>query len=228
MRDVIPGRTSLVFPDASGAQESSGARPMCAILLSAVSHHPLGMLAPNYTAVGKHFEAMTRELSADATAHGFLGASNWLNTSRSTGNELASILYFENDEALHAYAHGKLHTDSMLWWREEEKAGRTKHVGIMHEVFAAPNGGWEGVYLNYHPTGMFFLFVFMMWKIANETIGLGSTTKEVVRADGKSEWVSPLVRAKGKLAYSKGRMGREFDEKEWEAFGATMGDEEKM
>jgi hypothetical protein len=30
------------------------------------------------------------------------------------------------------------------------------------------------------------------------------------------------------LAYSKGRMGRECGEKEWEAFGATMGDEEKM
>jgi hypothetical protein len=162
MRDVIPGRTTIIYPDASGSQEVSGARPMCAILLSVVSHHPLGMLAPGYKEVGERFGAMTRELSADATKHGFLGASNWVNTSRSRSNEFGTIMYFENDEALHDYAHGKMHTDTMLWWREEEKAGRVKHVGIMHEMFAAPKGGWEGVYLNYHPTGKSHCYI---WEV---------------------------------------------------------------
>jgi hypothetical protein len=54
------------------------------------------------------------------------------------------------------------------------------------------------------------------------TAGLGSTTQEVTNLDGKKEWVSPLVRANGKLAYSKGRMGRTYGDKEWEAFGATL------
>jgi hypothetical protein len=154
MRDVIPGRTTIVYPDSRGQQENSGTSPICAILLSVVSHHPLGMLAPGYSAVGERFQAMTRELSADASLHGFLGATNWLNASeRATNNEFASIMYFENDEYLHAYAHGKMHTDTMLWWREEEKAGRVKHLGIMHEVFACPEKGWEGIYVNYHPTG---------------------------------------------------------------------------
>jgi hypothetical protein len=198
---------------------------MCAILLSVVSHHPLGMLAPGYKEVGERFGAMTRELSADATAHGFLGASNWLNASRSRSNEFGTIMYFENDEALHKYAHGKMHTDTMLWWREEEKAGRVKHVGIMHEMFAAPKGGWEGVYLNYQPTGKLKRFGGMCaWLMS---AGLASTTKEVVQ-EGKSEWVSPLVRVKGKLNYSKGRMGREYGEKEWEASENTMGYDEKM
>ena len=46
-------------------------------------------------------------------------------------------------------------------------------------------------------------------------VGLGSTTKEVTGADGQKTWVSPLVKAKGKLAFSKARMGRAFSEKEW-------------
>jgi hypothetical protein len=58
--------------------------------------------------------------------------------------------------------------------------------------------------------------------------GLGQTTKAVVGSDGKKVWVSPLVRGKGKLAYSKGRMGRSFGDKEWEAFGATLGIEDQV
>jgi hypothetical protein len=154
MQDVIPGRTAIIYPDSQGVQSKSGSHTVCAILLGVVSHHPLGMFAPGYKAVGDRFEAMVREMSADASTHGFLGASSWINASeRSTSNEFASMLYFQNEEYLHAYAHGKMHSETMLWWREEEKAGRVKHVGIMHEVFACPEQGWEGIYLNYHPTG---------------------------------------------------------------------------
>jgi hypothetical protein len=59
-------------------------------------------------------------------------------------------------------------------------------------------------------------------------VGIGATTKEVTGADGRKEWVNPLVRAKGKLAYSKGRMGRAYGDKEWEAFGATLGADDGM
>jgi hypothetical protein len=153
MRDVIPSRTAAIYPDASGSQETPGTQSVCAILLSIVSHHPLGILAPGYKEAGKYMEAMTRELSAEATKHGFLGASNWLNMDRPNSNEFGTMMYFENEDAVHAYAHSKLHTETMLWWREEEKAGRVKHLGIMHEMFAAPKGAWEGSYMNYHPTG---------------------------------------------------------------------------
>lgn len=53
---------------------------------------------------------------------------------------------------------------------------------------------------------------------ANDGAGLGSTTKEVTGKDGRKEWVSPLVKAKGKLLYSKGRMGRAYGANEWEAY----------
>jgi hypothetical protein len=58
--------------------------------------------------------------------------------------------------------------------------------------------------------------------------GLGATSKEVTGLDGRREWVNPLVKAKGKLVYSKGRMGRAYGEKEWEAFGATLSSEEAV
>ena len=58
-------------------------------------------------------------------------------------------------------------------------------------------------------------------------VGLGATTKEV-EIDGKKVWVNPLVKGKGRLNYSKGRMGRPFGSKEWEAFDKTHGEDEKV
>lgn len=100
-----------------------------------------------------------------------------------SGNEFASILYFENDEALHRYAHGPMHSSAMLWWREAEK--NLDHVGIMQEVFLAPEKSWEGVYLNYHPTGKYCKRSERFMVLTSVTAGLGSTTKEVTGLDGK-------------------------------------------
>ncbi|KAH8728468.1 hypothetical protein GQ44DRAFT_724463 [Phaeosphaeriaceae sp. PMI808] len=210
MSNVIQYRTTPSFPSReTGAQDNGSARRMCAILLSVVSHHPLGMLAPGYREVGRRFDEMMLEVSESATIHGFLGASGWMGAhERTAGNEFATIMYFENEECVHAYAHGEMHTRTMKWWRETEK--EHGHVGIMHEVFACPEKGWEGVYLNYFPTG------------------LGATSMEVTGPEGEKEWVNPLVKAKGKLVYSKGRMGRAYNDKEWEAFGATLGTEDGM
>ncbi|KAF2820609.1 hypothetical protein CC86DRAFT_374291 [Ophiobolus disseminans] len=206
MADVLQYRTALAYPNEKGTYEKSGDSSVCAILLGVISNHPLGMLGPGYKEVGDRFDEMVSEMSADASTHGFLGASNWVNASyRTTSNEFASILYFENEEYLHAYAHGSIHTKAMQWWHET--AAQHKHVGIMHEVFTCPKNSWEGVYLNYHPTG------------------LGSTTKEVTGLDGKRAWMSPLVKGKGKMAYSKGRMGRTYGEKEWVAYEDVLAKE---
>ncbi|KAH7079884.1 hypothetical protein BKA63DRAFT_229909 [Paraphoma chrysanthemicola] len=207
MSSVLPYRTAIIYPDSSGAQSAPGTQPICAIMLSAISNHPLGIFGPGFKEVSDRFDAMTAQLSADATRYGFLGATSWVNAcERTTGNEFATIMYFENEEYVHAYAHGEMHTETMQWWHKN--AAELKHVGIMHEIFNCKGTGWEGVYLNYQPTG------------------LGATTKEVTRKDGRKEWVSPLVKAKGKLLYSKGRMGRDFGDKEWEAYGEMVKDEE--
>lgn len=152
-KDVTPYRTGIVYPDEKGDQQSKvGNQSVCAILLGVVSHSPLGMFAPGFKGVGDRFEAMTRDISLDASRHGFLGSSSWINAGeRTTSNEAAIMLYFENEEYLHAYAHGPMHNKAMQWWRETEKEHPS--VGISHEMFAAPKHGWEAVYLNYHPSG---------------------------------------------------------------------------
>jgi hypothetical protein len=163
MKDAILYRTVPVYPDEKGTYEKAGDATVCAILLGVVSNHPLGMLGPGFSEVGDRFEAMVKEMSADATQHGFLGSSAWLNAShRTTSNEFMSILYFVDEDALHAYAHGPMHTKTMEWWHETE--AKHKHVGIMHEVFACPKKSWEGVYLNYHPTGKFARMSDLAWR----------------------------------------------------------------
>lgn len=45
--------------------------------------------------------------------------------------------------------------------------------------------------------------------------GLAATTKEVVDENGQKSWMSPLYKARGKMMYGRGRMGRDVDDK-WE------------
>lgn len=201
-------RTAILYADEHGQYEKPGDAQVCAIMLATRCNHPLGILAPGFKELGDRFTAMTKELDMNATELGFLGASTWINASdRFAGNEVMNMLYFKSPEECHAYAHGAMHTDTMLWWRNNEH--NLKHIGIMHEIYAAPKHASEGVYLNYHPTG------------------LGATFTEA-NVEGEKVWMSPLVEGKGKMMYSKGRMGKAFSEKsEWTAFEETVGGEER-
>ena len=202
MDGVINGRTVPVYPDNEGNYEKPAGAEVCAIMLAVRSNHPLGILGDGFKDVGDYFTAMSKELDSDPTIHGYLGQSAWISAAdRGVSSEFMSMIYFDSVESLHTYAHGPLHTSAMEWWART--AQKHKHIGIMHEVYAIPKNSWEGVYMNYHPTGM------------------GATVKEAT-VDGKKVWLNPLVEAKGKLRYSKGRMGRPFGEKEWIAFDNTL------
>lgn len=50
-----------------------------------------------------------------------------------------------------------------------------------------------------------------------DVLGIGATSKQVTGLDGKKVWKNPLVRIGGNLSHSKGRLGRAYEEKEWEA-----------
>lgn len=208
MAGTIPGKTAIMYPSPKGTYDEPASQPVCAIVLAVRSNHPLGMFGPGYKEVGDYFRSMIKLLDANATKHGYLGSSAWLSASdRTSASEFMSIVYFENEDFLHNFAHGELHTKAVKWWDATEK--EHGHVSIMHEVFAAPRRGWEGIYANYHPTGM------------------GKTSKEVVGEDGRSVWMNPLVRIGGQMRYSKGRMGRKFDlKREWGAM-EELSEEEK-
>ena len=108
---------------------------------------------------------------------------------------------------MHSYAHGPLHTETMEWWAKN--VTKLNHIGLMHEVFNCPRNSWEGIYVNYHPTG------------------IGATRKEVT-VDGEKVWMNPLVQGKGRLTYSKGRMGKAFStDKEWQSFHSVLDAEAK-
>lgn len=203
MDGVLPGRTVPVFADPSGERPNGishvSDRDICVIILAARSNHPLGLLAPGFKYVGDVFRAMIEELASDPERHGFLGGNNWMSAAdKGAGSETMGLLYFKSTEAMHAFAHGPMHGQVMDWWKKGyEKWG---HIGLMHEVFSVPRGGWEAVYNNYHPTG------------------LGATTTLATAKDAnggeRREWVSPLVWGNGPLRYSKGRMGRQVKSEE--------------
>lgn len=203
--DGLPAdRTAILYANEHGEYEKAGDSEVCVIMLAAVSHHPLGIFAPGFKDVGDRFNAMTTELEKNPTKYGYLGSSFWLGSEHTGGNEQMTMMYFKTLHDCHEFAHGKMHTDTMLWWQQHSH--KLKHVGIMHEVFAVPKHASEGVYVNYHPTGM------------------GATFTEA-NVNGEKMWMSPLVQGKGRLTYSKGRMGRPLNEKnEWTAFEETLGE----
>lgn len=195
MDGVITGRTVPVFADANGNREGKEAiadREICVLIIAARSNHPLGLLAPGYKEVGDFFRAMIKDLDANKEEHGLLGASQWMSANdRAVGSEIMSVLYFESSEHLHNFAHGGIHAEAMIWWKNGyENYG---HIGIMHEIYAVPKHSWEGVYINYHPTGL-----------------IATTTSAVIKDEQgeRKAYISPMVRGKGQLRYSVGRMNR--------------------
>jgi len=206
MDGVILGRTVPVYPTEKSAADAPAESSLCAIMLATRSNHPLGIFGPGYTEIGDYFKAMIAQLDKEAATNGYLGSSAWLSCAdRGVASEFMSMVYFENEERLHEFAHGLLHTEATEWWTKTVK--QHDHLSIMHEIYAAPRRSWEGVYQNYAPTG------------------LGATTKQTM-VDGAQTWANPLVRGKGRLSYSKGRMGRSFDNKtEWKAYDKILTDE---
>jgi hypothetical protein len=86
----------------------------------------------------------------------------------------------------------------------------------MHEVFQAPKGLWEGVYINFQPTL------------------LGATTylkrgEKTESGQVRNEWVSGLLDAtRGKLKTSNGRRGLLGADVEKDKFGKNYYDDTIM
>lgn len=81
-----------------------------------------------------------------------LGKANTMPIATAGGNALVTISYWKDIEHLHAFAHGPTHRLAWDWWTAENK--KYPHIGIMHETYAVPEGGWENIYQNFQPFGM--------------------------------------------------------------------------
>ena len=83
-----------------------------------------------------------------------MGMSTWLGAGeRPTSSEYATISYWRSIEDIHQFALSPIHRSAWEWWNKSVK--EHSNLGIMHEVFEVPKrSGWEGIYINYHPTGL--------------------------------------------------------------------------
>ena len=134
-----------------------------------------------------------------------LGQTQFTRKDANGATENLFISYWRSIECVHAYAHSPLHREAWLWW--DKTLSAHKHIGFMHEVFEAPKGMWEGVYINFQP------------------VLLGATT--YLKRGGKTEagevndeWVSGLLDAnRGRLRTSNGRRGMTGEDTDKDKFG---------
>ncbi|KAK4097741.1 hypothetical protein N658DRAFT_478426 [Parathielavia hyrcaniae] len=167
---VIPGRTSAQLPAAKTynplASPSSketpppptpfgtkpSETPTVVFHLGIRFNHPLGPLCPSGSEVGAHFQASHSDLLQHAREHGCLGATTWHGGDAARNNTLLYIYYFRDAAGLHRFAHSPVHRRAWDWFNKtvlgERKHG---HIGIFHEVFCAPAGGYESIYINMPP-----------------------------------------------------------------------------
>ena len=62
-------------------------------------------------------------------------------------------------DGLLAFSTGPAHRDGWNWWNRVVK--EHPHLGIMHEVYDAPPGAWENIYVNFPPFGIGEAFHFI-------------------------------------------------------------------
>ncbi|KAK4445364.1 hypothetical protein QBC34DRAFT_413389 [Podospora aff. communis PSN243] len=154
MDEVLPGKFAVQIPGRDGSPPTKPAEEdITVIILASRSNHPLGALAPGYGKLVGYIGNMISELSRENEKHGFLGCTGWTAlTEQRSGNQVMVVCYFRTLEDLHGFAHGPLHRKAWDWWNGITKAH--PHLSIMHEVYHAPKGHWENIFINNHLTGI--------------------------------------------------------------------------
>jgi len=194
LKDAIHKKVTAQPHDRDGNFGGPGKEKIAVMLLGAKSNHPLGMFEPRFGEVGKFLRRMTEELNGDSTRDsGFLGQSAVMRKDNNGATENITISYWRSIDDVHRFAYGPSHLAAWRWWNDNMK--KLNHIGIMHEVYEADAGMWEGVYVNFQPT-----------LLANTTYL--KKDGQLVGGEVKEEWVRPLLDAsRGNLRTAMGRRG---------------------
>ncbi|TQB77081.1 hypothetical protein MPDQ_005567 [Monascus purpureus] len=200
MKDVIPGKISAQVPDETGQfGEQPSRKTVVVLLLGSRSNHPLGILYPEYQKIEKFISEMMQDLETNREEYTFLTSSSWISNSdsiRNVARETMTVFYFQSLEGLHRFSHGPSHRAGWDWWNQTVK--EHPNLSIMHEVYEAPAGSWENVYMNYWPTS---------FAKAQFPINRGDVEKET---DGQQKkWIGNIVDAsRMNMKSSMNRLGR--------------------
>lgn len=203
MNDVIPKRVCAQMPAPSGSYSPDpaagkpmfgsrpAAEPVVVMHIGIRSNHPLGPRGPGSPEARKYFQNCIGLLVRRAEEFGCLGNTTWRAAERASNNSLMAILYFKSIEGLNAFAQDPIHREAWDWfvkYRHEAKA-EGRNLGIYHETFYAPRGGWETIFIDMPPTL------------------LGAASAPVRNEEtGKREFVNTLVEAN--VPSLKGQMSR--------------------
>ncbi|KAK0654794.1 hypothetical protein B0T16DRAFT_395685 [Cercophora newfieldiana] len=154
MDEVLLGKFTAQIPGRDGSPPRDPAQEdITVIILAGRSNHPLGSLAPGYPKLVSYIGRMVSELSRGKEEYGFLGYTGWTAlTEQPSNNQVMVVCYFRTLDDLHGFAHGPLHRKGWGWWNKITKSH--PYISIMHEVYHAPKGHWENIFINNHLTGI--------------------------------------------------------------------------
>ncbi|KAK4690657.1 ribonuclease P/MRP protein subunit POP1, partial [Lecanoromycetidae sp. Uapishka_2] len=133
--------TALILNEDGSFPEKEADKGVVVFVVGASFNHPFGVFAPGVKELGSRFRAM------------FLGKTDTMSHSTpGGGRSTVTISYWKSREHLHAFAQGPVHRDGWNWFNHIHK--EYPHIGIFHETFDVPAGGWENIYNSIWPIGM--------------------------------------------------------------------------
>ncbi|BCS17511.1 monooxygenase fmaE [Aspergillus puulaauensis] len=200
MDGVITQKFSAQIPDENG---DFGERPsrdsVVVLLLGAKSNHPLGILTPGFQKTGQYFDSMGRDLEKNREEYGYLTSTSYIannDASHSAASGTLTVYYFRSMAGLHRFAHAPAHRAGWDWWNHTVK--EHPYLSIMHEVYEAPAGAWESIYVNYKPIGL-ATAVFPVKSAGGE---------DGDKESGEKQWMGSIVDAsRGNMKLAKNRLG---------------------
>lgn len=198
LEGVVFNKFAPHFPDAEGKYRGKTAnRDIVVFHIGARCNHPMGMFAPGNKELGDFFTEMCKDAEKRSEDYGLMGMTQYsVLGETSTNSEVMTVMFFENTEGLHKFAHDPLHREGWNWWNRN--LAKFKHLSIWHEVFRVPAGNWEGIYVNSHPRGLAATTVPLTLEKDNDALDVKA---------GERAYYYPIVDARrGPLKTSAGRM----------------------
>jgi len=195
---TIFNKFAVHYPDADGKYKGKTANKDIVVFhIGARVTHPMGMFAPGSKELGDFFNGMCEDIEKRSEEYGLLGSTTYSVVGETPSNsETMTVMFFENLEGLHKFAHDPLHREAWNWWNKG--LDKLKHISIWHEVFRCPAGNWEGIYVNSKPRGLAATTVPRTLEKDDEALGVKA---------GEKGFYYPIVDArKGLLKTSAGRM----------------------